>query len=323
MPEMTYAQALNAAMREEMTRDPNVILWGEDIGTHGGTFTVTKGLINEFGHDRVKDTPISESGFVGMAVGAAMTGLRPVVEIMFADFLFVAADQIINQMAKMRYMTGGQVKVPMVIRTQGGGGRGNAAQHSQSPDAMFAHVPGLKLVMPSNPADAKGLLKSAIRDDNPVMVFEHKLLYFTKGEVPDGDIAIPIGKANLVRTGKHVTIAALSRSVTFAVEAADKLAADGIYAEVIDIRSVRPLDLETIVRSLKKTNRIVLVHEDVQFGSIISEISATLQEEAFNYLDAPITRVGGADSPLAAALPLENAQLPNADKIVAAVKKIL
>lgn len=323
MPEMTYAQALNAALREELTRDPNVILWGEDIGLHGGTFTVTKNLMNEFGHDRVTDTPISEAGFIGMAVGAAMTGLRPVVEIMFADFLFVAADQIINQMAKMRYMTGGQVKVPMVIRTQGGGGRGSGAQHSQSPDAMFAHVPGLKLVMPSTPADAKGLLKSAIRDDNPVMVFEHKLLYFTKGEVPDGDITIPLGRANLVRTGKHVTIAALSRSVTFAIEAADKLAAEGIYAEVIDIRSVRPLDLDTIVRSLKKTNRLVLVHEDVQFGSILSEISATVQEEAFDYLDAPITRVGGADSPLAASLPLEMAQLPNADKIVAAVKRVM
>ncbi len=323
MAVMRYREALNQALREEMQRDETVFLMGEDIGVFNGAFKVTNGLLEEFGEKRVRDTPISENTFVGMGVGAAMTGLRPVVELMTINFSLLALDQIINSAASIRYMFGAQVSVPLVIRMPQGAGHQLGPTHSHSLEALYVHIPGLLVAVPTTAADARGLLKAAIRDDNPVMVFEHKLLYFTKGEVPNGDIAIPLGKANLVRTGKHVTIAALSRSVTFAIEAADKLAADGIFAEVIDIRSVRPLDLDTIVRSLKKTNRLVLVHEDVQFGSILSEISATVQEEAFDYLDAPITRVGGADSPLAASLPLEMAQLPNADKIVAAVKRIV
>lgn len=320
MPEMTYAQALNAALREEMKRDPNVVIMGEDIGQHGGVFTVTKGLETEFGAERVRDTPISEAAFVGLAAGAAMTGLRPVVEIMYMDFTFVAADSIANQLAKLRYMSGGQFHIPVVIRTQQGGGRGNGAQHSQSLDALWSHIPGLHVVLPSTPYDAKGLLKSAIRDENPVMFIEHKLLYFTKGEVPDGEYTIPLGVAQVKREGSDVTIVALSRTVLHALDAAEKLGADGISAEVIDLRSTRPLDLETIIRSVQKTHRLLLAHEAVQFGSILSEISASIQEQAFDFLDGPIIRLGGADSPVAYSLPLEQSQLPDAQKIVSAVK---
>lgn len=323
MPEMTYAQALGAALREEMQRDPAVVLLGEDVGVHGGVFTVSKGLLNEFGHERVRDTPISEAAFIGLAAGAAATGMRPVVEIMYMDFMLVGADSVVNQVAKMRYMTGGQVQVPIVIRTQQGGGRGNAAQHSQSLDALWAHIPGLKVVLPSTPYDAKGLLKASIRDNNPVMFIEHKLLYFTQGQVPDGDYTVPLGKADIKREGSDVTIVALSRSVLHALEAADKLAADGISAQVIDPRTVRPLDLETILNAVHKTHRLVLVHEAVQFGSVLSEIAATVQEEAFDSLDAPIKRVAGADSPVAYSLPLEQAQLPTPDKIIQAVRSIM
>lgn len=323
MPEMSYAQALGAALREEMQRDPSVVLLGEDVGVHGGVFTVSKGLLNEFGPERVRDTPISEAAFIGLAAGAAATGMRPVVEIMYMDFMLVGADSVANQAAKLRYMTGGQVQVPMVIRTQQGGGRGNGAQHSQSLDAWWAHVPGLKVAMPATPYDAKGLLKAAIRDNNPVMFIEHKLLYFTQGQVPDEEYMLPLGKADIKRQGSDVTIVALSRSVIHALEAAEKLGADGISAEVIDPRTIRPLDLETILKSVRKTHRLVLAHEAVQFGSVISEIAASVQEEAFDSLDAPIKRVGGADSPLAYSLPLEQAQLPNPQKIIQAVQSIL
>jgi pyruvate dehydrogenase E1 component beta subunit len=323
MPEMTYAQALNAALTEEMRRDADVVLLGEDVGVHGGVFTVSKGLLDEFGADRVRDTPISEAAFIGLATGAAMTGMRPVVEIMYMDFMLVGADSVVNQAAKMRYMTGGQVQVPLVIRTQQGGGRGNAAQHSQSLDALWAHVPGLKVVLPATPYDAKGLLKSAIRENNPVLFIEHKLLYFTKGEVPASEYTLPIGNAEVKRSGTDVTIVAISRSVLHALEAAEQLAKDGISAEVIDPRTIRPMDFETIISSVQKTHRLVLVHEAVQFGSIISEIAATVQERAFDFLDAPITRVGGADSPVAYSLPLEQEQLPNADKIITAVKNVV
>lgn len=323
MPEMTYAQALNAALRAEMRRDPNVVLLGEDVGVHGGVFTVSKGLLEEFGPERVRDTPISEAAFIGLATGAAMTGLRPVVEIMYMDFMLVAADSVVNQAAKLRYMTGGQVQVPLVIRTQQGGGRGNAAQHSQSLDALWAHVPGLQVVLPATPYDAKGLLRSAIRENNPVMFIEHKLLYFTTGDVPDGDYLLPIGKAEVKREGTDVTIVGISRSVLHALQAAERLAQEGISAEVIDPRTIRPMDFETIIHSVQKTHRLVLVHEAVQFGSIISEIAATIQERAFDFLDAPIARVGGADSPVAYSLPLEQAQLPNADTLIAAVKNVM
>lgn len=323
MAERTVAEALGAALREEMERNPNVVLMGEDVGVQGGVFTVSKGLLARFGPERVRDTPISEAAFIGLAAGAAMTGMRPVVEIMYMDFMLVGADSVVNQAAKMRYMSGGQVQVPMVIRTQQGGGRGNGAQHSQSLDAFWAHVPGLKVVLPVTPYDAKGLLKSAIRDNNPVMFIEHKLLYFTKGEVPDDEYTVPLGQAEIKRQGQDVTVAALSRSVLHALEAADKLAADGISAEVIDVRSVRPLDLATILESIRKTHHAVLVHEAVQFGSILSEIAASLQEEAMDDLDGPVLRVGGADTPVAYSLPLEQAQLPNADKIVAAVRRLI
>ncbi len=266
MPEMTYAQALNAALRAEMRRDPNVVLLGEDVGVHGGVFTVSKGLLEEFGPERVRDTPISEAAFIGLATGAAMTGLRPVVEIMYMDFMLVAADSVVNQAAKLRYMTGGQVQVPLVIRTQQGGGRGNAAQHSQSLDALWAHVPGLQVVLPATPYDAKGLLRSAIRENNPVMFIEHKLLYFTTGDVPDGDYLLPIGKAEVKREGTDVTIVGISRSVLHALQAAERLAQEGISAEVIDPRTIRPMDFETIIHSVQKTHRLVLVHEAVQFG---------------------------------------------------------
>lgn len=322
MSEITYAQALNAALREEMQQDGNVVLLGEDVGVQGGVFTVSKGLLQEFGHDRVRDTPISEAAFVGLAAGAAITGMRPVVEIMYVDFMLVAADSIINQVAKLRYMSGGQVQVPLVIRTQQGGGRGNAAQHSQSLDALWAHIPGLKVVLPATPYDAKGLLKSAIRDNNPVIFIEHKLLYFNKGEVPDTAYTIPIGRADIKRAGTDVTIVALSRSVLTALEAADALAAEGISAEVIDLRSIRPLDYETILASLAKTHRLLLVHEAALSGSILGEIAATVQELGFDELDAPIQRVGGADSPLAYSLPLEQVQLPDATLIVNAVKNL-
>lgn len=323
MPEITFAQALNQALREEMQRDPAVVLLGEDVAVHGGVFTVSKGLLAEFGPERVRDTPISEAAFIGLAAGAAATGMRPVVEIMYMDFMLVGADSVINQAAKMRYMTGGQVQVPMVIRTQQGGGRGNGAQHSQSLDALFAHVPGLKVVMPSSAYDAKGLLKSAIRDNNPVMFIEHKLLYFTQGEVPETEYTLPLGKAEVKRQGSDVTLVALSRSVVHALEAAEKLAAEGISVEVIDPRTVRPFDFETILNSVRKTHRLVVVHEAVQFGSVISEIAATVQEQAFDALDGPIKRVGGADSPLAYSLPLEQAQLPNTDQIMLAVRSLM
>ncbi len=323
MPEMTYAQALNAALREEMQRDENVVLMGEDVAGQGGVFTVSKGLLDEFGADRVRDTPISEAGFISLAAGAAMTGMRPVVEIMYVDFMLVAADSIINQVAKLRYMSGGQVTVPLVIRTQQGGGKGNAAQHSQSLDALFAHVPGLKVVLPATPADAKGMLKAAIRDENPVIFIEHKLLYFVKGEVPDEVEPIPLDKAAVKREGTDVTIVGLSRSVQMALDAADKLAERGISAEVIDLRSVRPLDLDTIMESVAKTHRLVLVHEAVQYGSVMSEIAATVQEQGFDLLDGPIQRVGGADSPVAYSLPLERTQLPDVEKIILAVERVV
>ena len=322
MPECTYAQALNMALREELQRDSRVVLMGEDIAVHGGVFGITRGLLTEFGASRVRDTPISESAFIGLAVGAAMTGLRPVAEVMYVDFMLVAADPVMNQAAKMRYMTGGQVSVPMVIRTQQGGGRGNAAQHSQSLDALFAHVPGLKVVLPSTPADARGLLKAAIRDDNPVVFIEHKLLYPTRGEVPDVQPPMALGIADVKRSGSDVTVVALSRSVLHALEAAQTLAQEGISVEVIDPRTVRPLDVETIVASVRRTNRLVLVHEAVGFGSVLSEIAATIQELAFDWLDAPIVRVSGADAPIAHSKPLEDAQLPNPARIAAAIRSV-
>lgn len=320
MPTITYAQALNEALREEMKADPRVFLMGEDIGHHGGIFRVTKDLIDEFGADRVRDTPISESGFVGLGIGAAMAGMRPVVELLFMDFALVAADQIVNQAAKLRYMAGGTVSVPIVIRAQQGGGRGNGAQHSQSFESWFAQVPGLIVVAPSTPADAKGLLKSSIREGNPVMFIEHKLLYNTKGEVPENEYSIPIGKAEIKRDGRDITIVSYSRTLSFALEAAEKLAQRGIEAEVIDLRTIEPLDMDTILESIKGTGRLLIVHESHSNCGLGAEIIARVGEQAPDVLTQPARRLGAKHVPIPVAEPLENAVLPQTEDILRAVE---
>ncbi len=323
MRELTYTQALREALAEEMRRDANVILMGEDIGDYGGVFRVTEGLIHEFGPTRVRDTPITESAFVGMAVGMAMTGKRPLVELMFIDFALVAADQIWNQAAKMRSMSGGRVKVPMVIRAQQGGGRGNGAQHSQSFEALFTHIPGMKVVIPATPYDAKGLLKSAIRDDNPVMFIEHKLLYNTKGLVPEGEYTLPIGKADVKRVGTDMTIVSYSRQLLFALQAAETLQKEhGISAEVIDLRSTVPLDIDTVIASLRKTHRLLVTHEAHESCGVGAEIVAQIVEKAFDELDAPIVRVAGLNVPIPVAKQLEEAALPQPADIVAGALKL-
>jgi pyruvate/2-oxoglutarate/acetoin dehydrogenase E1 component len=299
------------------------MLIGEDIGRYGGIFGVTKGLLEEFGPHRVRSTPISESAIIGSALGAAMTGIRTVAEIMYIDFTTCAMDQIVNQVAKMRYMSGGKAKIPLVIRTQEGGGRSNAAQHSQSLEALFYHIPGLKIVMPSTPHDARGLLKTAIRDDNPVMFIEHKLLYATKGFVLDEEYLIPFGQADIKRKGKDVTVVAISYMVTKALKAADRLAGEGIEVEVIDPRTLVPLDLETLLQSVRRTNRVVVVHEGCRRGGIGAEIASQIQEEVFDYLDAPIQRVGALNVPIPYSEPLENAVIPGEEDIIKAVKKVL
>ena len=321
--QLRYNWALNQALKEEMTRDINVIVAGEDVAEVGGSFGITRGLFEEFGPLRVIDTPISENAIVGMAVGAAASGLRPVVEIMFMDFLAVCLDQIVNQAAKMRYMFGGTLKLPMVIRTQSGAGLSAGPQHSQSLEAIFMHIPGLKVVMPSSPADAKGLLKAAIRDDNPVLFIENKVLYAAKGEVPEEEYVIPFGKANVCRTGTDVTIVALSQMVGKAMEAAKLLAENGIEAEVIDPRTITPLDSETILRSVAKTGKLVIVHEAVKRGGIGGEIAAMVQEEAFDYLDAPIQRVGAPFCPVPYSKTLEEIYLPGTPQIIDAVHRVI
>ena len=320
MREITYSQALNEALREEMLRDPAVFLIGEDLIQP--TYGVTRGLYEEFGPQRVICTPISEAAIAGAATGAAVVGARPVAEIMYSDFSTIAMDQIVNQAAKMRYMFGGKARVPWVMRMTTGAGRGNAAQHMQSLEAWFVHVPGLKVVLPSTPYDAKGLLKSSIRDDNPVIFLEHKLLYATKGPVPEGEYTVPLGKADIKRHGEHVTIVATSRQVLFALEAADKLAEEGISAEVIDPRSLMPLDKETILESVKRTHRAVIVHEAVERGGVANWIAAIIQEEVFDYLDAPVVRVCGENVPIPFAQNLEAAAIPNPERIAEAVRKI-
>lgn len=323
MRELTYAQALHEAIIEEMDRDPNIILLGEDIGLYGGVFKVTHGLLDRYGPERVRDTPISEAGFIGAAVGLAMTGKHPMAELMFMDFAWVAGDQIFNQAAKMRYMSGGRVKVPLVIRTQQGGGRGNAAQHSQSLETIFTHIPGLKVALPATPYDAKGLLKAAFRDDNPVVIIEHKLLYNTKGPVPEEDYILPLGQADVKRAGKDVTLVSLSRTVLHALEAAEVAAGEGISVEVIDLRCTVPLDLETIVASVQKTGRLIVAHEAHRRLGIGAEIAALVQEHAFDYLDAPIERVGAMDVPIPYSQPLENLVLPGPDQISEAIRRIV
>ncbi len=323
MPDVTFVESLRMTLKEEMERDPSLMLIGEDIGRYGGIFGVTKGLLEEFGPHRVRSTPISESAIIGSALGAAMTGIRTVAEIMYVDFTTCAMDQIINQVAKMRYMSGGKAKIPLVIRTQEGGGRGNAAQHSQSLEALFLHIPGLKIVMPSTPYDARGLLKTAIREENPVMFIEHKLLYATKGFIPDGEFLIPFGQADVKRKGKDVTVIAISYMVTKALRAAERLAEEGVDVEVIDLRTLVPLDLETLLQSVRKTNRVVIVHEGCRRGGIGAEIACNIMEEAFDFLDAPIQRVGALNVPIPYSEPLENAVIPSEEEIATAVKKVL
>jgi pyruvate dehydrogenase E1 component beta subunit len=296
---------------------------GEDIGLHGGIFRVTKDLMDEFGPERVRDTPISESGFVGLGVGAAIAGMRPVVELLFMDFALVSADQIVNQAAKLRYMAGGAVSIPLVIRTQQGGGRGNGAQHSQSFESWMAQVPGLIVIAPSTPSDAKGLLKSAIRCGNPVIFIEHKLLYNTKGEVADQELTIPIGKAEVKRPGRDITIVSYSRMLLIALEAAENLAQEQIEAEVVDLRTIEPLDMETILESIRGTGRLLVVHESHANCGLGAEIITRVYEQAPDVLIEPARRLGAKHVPIPVAEPLENAVLPQVSDIVRAVKDMM
>jgi len=318
----TYLQALNDAMRQEMERDKNVFIFGEDVGKFGGCFGVTQGLFDQFGELRVRDTPITESCIMGAAAGSAAAGLRPIVELMFVDFIGVALDQLFNQAAKMRYMFGGKAKVPMVLRMPQGAGVCAAAQHSQSLEAWFMHMPGVKVCMPSTPADAKGLLISAIRDDNPVVFLEHKLLYGVQGEVDDAPYEIPLGKGDIKREGTDVTIVATALMVHRALEAAEQLAADGISVEVVDPRCVLPLDMELIINSVKKTHALVVVQEAVKFAGFGAEVAATVAEEALDYLDAPIARLGAPFCPVPFSPPLEQAFMVSTEQIIEAVKSL-
>jgi acetoin:2,6-dichlorophenolindophenol oxidoreductase subunit beta len=323
MRTITYGQAISEAMHEEMVRDHSVFIMGEDMGVMGSVFGLTKGFMNEFGGHRVIDTPISEAGFTGMAVGAAMRGLRPIVELMYVDFAPICMDPIVNQAAKMRYMTGGQVTVPLVIRAPGGAGRRNAGQHSQSLETLFTHFPGLKVVAPGTPYDAKGLLKTAIRDDDPVIFLEHKLLYARKGEVPGEEYLIPLGKADIKRAGRDVTVIAYSRQLHSALEAAEELAKQGIDAEVLDLRTLVPLDWETIEASIKKTHRAVVVQEGVKRSGYAGEIAAQIMEDVFDYLDAPVKRVAGLNVVPPFSPALEDLTYPGMADIVAGVKSLL
>jgi pyruvate/2-oxoglutarate/acetoin dehydrogenase E1 component/TPP-dependent pyruvate/acetoin dehydrogenase alpha subunit len=323
MKKQTYAIAIRDALREEMLRDPSVFVMGEDVGLYGGAYGATRDLWKEFGDARVKDTPISEALIGGAAVGAAMTGMRPVSEIMYVDFTPLAMDQIANQGAKNRYMFGGKTSVPMVIRSEGGAGRSIAAHHSQSLEALWVHFPGIYVVMPATPYDAKGLLKAAIRDNNPVMYIEHKMLYGTQGPVPEEDYVIPLGVADVKREGTDVTIVTYSRMVLRALEAAEKLAAEGISAEVVDLRTLKPLDMDTVVASVRKTGRVVGVSEGYKTGGFMSELFTCINESAFDYLDAPMVRVTAADVPVPMAETLEDAAIPNVDSIIAGVRKVL
>lgn len=323
MPVISYREALNDAMREEMQRDPNIFIMGEDVGFYGGAFKVTDGLFAEFGEKRVIDTPIAEGLIIGAAIGAAMAGLRPIAELMTVNFALLAMDQIVNHAAKIRYMFGGKAKVPLVIRAPGGGGNQLGAQHSQSLESYFVHCPGLKVVMPSTPKDAKGLLKEAIRDDDPVMFLEHEHLYNTKGEVPSEDYTTPLGKAALIREGGDVTIIAYSNMVLTAQQAAEQLEKEGIETDLIDLRSLNPLDKAVIITSTRKTNRVIIVEEDWKTGGVGAEISSQIYEHAFSSLDTPIVRVAGKDTPMPYAKNLERAAIPQVDDIMQAAITVL
>jgi acetoin:2,6-dichlorophenolindophenol oxidoreductase subunit beta len=320
--EQTYLDAIRAGLREEMRRNPSVYVFGEDVAL-GGPFGVTKELAEEFGQNRMVNTPISEGTVMGLAIGAATAGLRPVVEIMFIDFITLAMDQLVNHAAKLHYMSGGQLKIPLTVRVQCGISGAMGAHHSQSLEAWLAHVPGLKVVMPATAADAKGLLKAAIRDDNPVVFIEHRGLYWSMGEVPGGEHIVPIGAAAVARSGDSVTIVALANMLGLALEAADDLAAEGIFAEVIDPRSISPLDIDTIVTSVKKTGRLIVVHEAVEQGGIGAEIGARVQQQAFFYLDSPIVRIAAAFAPVPAGPSLEKQFLPSKKRLLEAVRQMI
>jgi pyruvate/2-oxoglutarate/acetoin dehydrogenase E1 component len=323
MPELTYADALREALREEMLRDPRVVLMGEEIGVFEGVYKVTRGLLKEFGPERVRDTPISEAAIAGAAVGAALGGLKPVAEIMYMDFVTICLDQIATNAAKMHFMSGGKLKVPFVLRTQYSLGRAHGAQHSQFFPSIFFQVPGLKVVLPSTPHDAKGLLKAAIREDNPVVFIESGMLYRIKGPVPDGEYVVPLGQCDVKKKGSDITIVAVSRTVTEALAAAMKLEEQGITTDVIDPRTIQPLDLATILESVKKTGRLIIASDDVKCGGIGSEIAAQVVEEAFDSLDAPILRVASPDMSIPFSPTLEQAYMPNAQKIIEAAKKLI
>lgn len=322
MTEMMYREALNRALFEEMRKNPLVFIMGEDIGQRGGSFKVTEGLIKEFGPERVVDTPLSEAAFTSAAVGAALSGTRPIAEILFVDFTTLVMDAIVNQAAKYEFMSGGQGQVPMVLRTQGGVGNGIAAQHSQSLEALFYHIPGLKLVMPSTPYDAYGLLLSAIRDDAPTIFIEHKLLYMTKGEVPEEEYVVSLGEADVKREGEDVTLVTYSYMTLKCLEAAELLQKEGISIEVVDLRTLKPLDEKTILESSRKTGRVIIVHEACKRGGIGGDIAAMITEEAYNDLDGPVMRVCGQNTPIPYNLELEKVCIPTVEDIIEAIIKI-
>lgn len=324
MREITFAQAVNETLREEMRRDPTVVVLGEDIALIGGNFGVTKGLLEEFGPERVKDTPISEDAIVGLSLGASLVGLRPVAEIMFSSFLGCCMDQIFNQVSAIRYMSGGQVSVPLVIRTVNSLGRSGAAQHSGRTEAWFMHTPGIKVVVPSTPYDAKGLLKAAIRAPDPVLFFEHALAYYrVKGPVPEGEYTIPFGQAEVKRPGKDVTLVAYSMMVARALEAAAILAEEGVEVEVVDPRTLVPLDMETIIASVRKTHRAIVASEECARAGVCAEIGFRITQEAFDYLDAPVERVAAADVPAPFSPPLEQYIMPKVEDLVAAARRLV
>ena len=323
MAKMTMREAISQALMEEMDRDPDVFIMGEEVGVWGGTYAVTKGFYDKYGPTRIKDTPIAENAIVGAAIGAAMVGTRPIAELMTINFAFSAMDYIVNQAPKLRYMFGGQFSVPMVIRAVGGGGRQLGATHSQTPDAIFAHFPGLHVVSPGTPEDAKGLLKTSIRSDDPVLFIEHATMYQVRGEVPDGELLIPIGKSKVQREGSDVTIVTYSKGLELSMKAAEELANENISAEIVDLRTLRPLDMEPVLESFKKTNRAIVVEEGWKSYGVGAEVVSRIYEEAFDYVDAPILRVAQKEVPLPYNRTLEQAALPQVHDIVAAVKEVL
>jgi len=323
MAKITMREAISQALWEEMERDPQVFILGEEVGVWGGTYAVTKGFYDHFGAERVRDTPIAEAVIVGAAIGAALTGLRPIAELMTINFAFSAMDHIVNEAAKLHYMFAGQFVIPMVIRAVGGGGRQLGATHSQTPDAIFAHFPGLKVVSPGTPEDAKGLLKEAIRTNDPVLFIEHATLYQVRGEVPEGDYTVPIGKSKIQREGKDVTIVTYSKMLELSQKAAAQLAGEGIEAEIVDLRTLRPLDMEPVLESFKKTNRAVIVEEGWRSYGVGAEVASRIYEEAFDYVDAPIQRVAQKEVPLPYNRTLEQSALPQVEDIVRAVKEVL